>query len=336
METASSTVVFVHVGPHIPSHTADAIRQVARFSLGKIYLVGEERAIKEFDISTDPRLTTVNCEDIGISEMHQEFRRICPFEKKFREGFNTYTTERFFYLSTLVEKLSLNNIFHVENDVMVYADLDDLASRLSKLYHGLALPFDRDDHAVASFVYARNSTAWVRACEFMINFLKQHPDPKLNDMRLLGAIRGVLGPHVADSLPVLPLFHAAPLVNSDGIRSRIPGLLTNHADELGLIFDPAALGQYLGGPDPDNFKKADRNWYNFVRWYRFIRGYDSELPWPGPGFVNTHCVWDVSQYSYEWRADSKGRGIPCMVKDELVVPIANLHLHCKDLARFAR
>ena len=185
----SSSVVFIHLGPAIPAFTADAIKQAARFSTGPLYLVAERAAIKAFALPEVPRIIAIACEDLGISPMHQAFRNCCPLDKSFRDGFWTFTTERFYYLETLVERDNLENVIHLENDVMLYADIDQLVAKASRFYEGLAVPFDNDDRSVPSLLFARRPHALTALCQFIVELLREHPDPSLNDMILLAQAR---------------------------------------------------------------------------------------------------------------------------------------------------
>jgi hypothetical protein len=325
-----SSVVFVHIGPVIPPYAADAIRQAARFSTGPLYLVAERAAIRGFSYTDIPRLVPVTCEDLGYSLLHQEFRRICPFNRSFRAGFATFTTERFFFLASLAERLTLEHVVHLENDVMLYADLDSLKPKLAGLYDGIAVPFDRDDRCIPSFMYCRHSQALSDLCQFIVDRLRAQPDPRLNDMVLLAEAQRRLSPKGLGALPVLPPFHSAPLVNQSGVRASEPALFTQNALQLEIVFDAAAIGQYLGGPDPRNFQAKRRRWYHV-----FKKRKKPPVRWPGPGFVNPDCLYSPALYSYEWRLDAASRLVPYMLQDQASIPIANLHIHSKNLAAFS-
>ncbi len=79
------------------------------------------------------------------------------------------------------------------------------------------------------------------------------------------------------------------------------------------MFDAAAIGQYLGGPDPQNF----------------------EHPRSERSFINESCLFDSSLFTYLWGFDAHGRRVPYMAMKGEQMPIANLHIHCKELAPFS-
>ena len=43
-----AATVFVHIGPEIPAHAADAIRQAVRFGSRSVYLLGNAGAFATF------------------------------------------------------------------------------------------------------------------------------------------------------------------------------------------------------------------------------------------------------------------------------------------------
>ena len=79
--------------------------------------------------------------------------------------------------------------------------------------------------------------------------------------------------------------------------------------EFNSIFDAAAIGQYLGGIDPRN------------------------EPGDTTGFVNETCVIKYNRYNFEWVKEGD-YSLPYIRINGTLVPINNLHIHCKDLKKF--
>ena len=79
--------------------------------------------------------------------------------------------------------------------------------------------------------------------------------------------------------------------------------------EFNSIFDGAAIGQYLGGVDPRN-----------------ITG-DSK------GFVNETCEIKYDKYTFKW-LKKKDDYFPYIEINNKLIPINNLHIHCKSLENF--
>lgn len=77
------------------------------------------------------------------------------------------------------------------------------------------------------------------------------------------------------------------------------------------IFDAAAMGQYIGGADPRNGAKY------------------------GVGFVNETCLVKYNKYKFIWKENDSNVKLPYLLdKNNNYVKIHNLHIHCKDLAKF--
>lgn len=303
------SIVLLHLGPELPDHLADAIAQIVRFNTCPVYLIAERTALAR--TSLPKTVAAVPTDELGISDVHAAFRAISPLDHSFRGGFWTYTTERFFYLSTFARKLGLENVIHIENDVLLYADVGALMPAFTAHYTGLASTFDHDERCIPGILYARTPQALEMLTMFIVNVMHQHRIPRMNDMFLLGLARRALGKAWLDALPIVPDFHRKPFANSLGHTSTEPDLFNRNFTAFGGVFDAAAIGQYLGGIDPLNGGT------------------------PGPGFINETSIFDPSSYSYEWIDDENGRRIPYLVQNEQRCPIISLHIHSKDLARFS-
>jgi hypothetical protein len=251
--------------------------------------------------------------------MLREFAASTRSRRSFRKGFWTYTTQRFFYVAAVAERLGLANVIHLENDVMLYADAAPLGARLSALYGGLAAPFANPEKCIPSLVFGRDPAAWRALCAFILVASKDAALRSLNDMILLAMARRERGPDCLDALPVAPENHEAPPGDSC--------LYQRHASQLEWVFDAAAFGQYLGGPDPRGYRP--RRWYQAL-----FRTRPPVKPWPGPGYVDPDTCIDPSAFGYEWRTDAAGRLTPWLIHQGRATPIANLHMHCKMLRRF--
>ena len=78
-----------------------------------------------------------------------------------------------------------------------------------------------------------------------------------------------------------------------------------------MLFDAAAIGQYLGGIDPNNNGGVIQ-----------------------PGYVSPDCMVDYSVYSFRWIREASGLYVPSVRLDGINVKIHGLHVHSKALANF--
>ena len=89
-----------------------------------------------------------------------------------------------------------------------------------------------------------------------------------------------------------------------------PSRYWQHFEALHMIFDAAALGQYLGGIDPRN------------------------APGPSVGFVNESCIFDPRILRPRMTSDGDGRRVPVVETVSGLHRVANLHIHSKNPAPF--
>ena len=302
-------IVFVHIGPVLPAHLAVAVAQARRFNACPVWLVAPEQALKK--ASLEAGLRTVSCEALGLSGRHRQFHQVATLDRNFRDGFWLHTTGRFFYLETLMARAGLTHVVHLENDVMLYADLQELLPVFDRYYPAMAATFDAPGRCVPGFVYARNATALDRLNRFIVQVFA-HTDRTPNDMALLAGFRSTFGNEALDTLPIVPVGCPHLLAERLGPGSGRGKAFWNRFEPFDSIFDAAAVGQYLGGVDPRNTGGA-----NTV------------------GFINETCVFDPSRYRYQWQRDDRGRRVPFAVDKGGAYRVNNLHIHSKGLERFA-
>lgn len=308
------SLILVHLGARLPAWLGTMIGQVRTFSSCRIVLLAEAGALRNSRLPGVPAPECIATEELGVSAKQREFRRLSPLDRSFRAGFWTYTSERFFVIEWAMEKLGLTQVLHAENDVMLYCCVNELVARLAQLYRGIAATFDNDARCVPGIVYFPERAAAAALTDFYLQLLAQlaaapRPDVVVNDMQVLGALR-MLGPAVADHLPVVPPDYPGPLRSALGHRVLDAGSYSRHFEALGLLFDAAALGQFLGGIDPRNPGDASA------------------------GFVNESCVFDPRLLHPRMVRDAAGRRVPVVQTASGVHRVANLHVHSKNLEAF--
>jgi hypothetical protein len=310
---APPAIVFVHLGAALPPWLDDALFQARLVNTCPIYVVAEAAALNARPLPENMRGLAL--EEIGVSPKHQAFRRMSFLDRSFRGGFWTYTTERFFALESAMAALGMGAVVHLENDVLLYAGLEELAPKLAALYPRLAATFDNDQRCVPGFVYVHEIAALSRLTDFLLaalQALRRLPPQQLqgvNDMVLLGEYRARVPGGLA-LLPVIPADYPAPLRSQIGHVAADAGLYARDCAALGMIFDAAALGQYLGGIDPRNH------------------------PGPTRGFINESALYDPRLLKPRMVSDTDGFRRPVVETAQGLVPVGNLHIHAKDMRDF--
>jgi hypothetical protein len=308
-----ASLVYIHLGRSLPAHLADSIVQTRSFNAETpIFLVAERAAFSTLRIPIEFGITRVELEELGTSDQWEQFRRISRLDRRFRAGFYTLTTERFFVLERIMRALDLRDVIHIENDVMIYFDVAEMNSRLAPLYPNLASTFDNDERCIPGLLYAANADSLRLLLEHINVEVGRRNSHKMNDMRLLGGYRQRRGSAFIDTLPIVPPEYAPRLCSSSGHVPKRPADYSNNFDVLRGLFDAAALGQYLGGIDPRNAPGIST-----------------------VGFINESCVFDPSACRFTFERDAQGRRYPTLSAGGPSWPVYNLHIHSKALERFA-
>lgn len=293
---ADYSIVFVYIGQTIPEYTVYSLNQARLFNPDcPIYLIGNESALKNFPLPAT--IEAVTCESLPPSPDHNRFtKNSYAMSKKWRNGFFFYTSERFLYLSDFIKQKNLKNVFHLENDVLLYADLNELLPVFENHYSGIGATFDNDERCIPGFFYVRDQKSISELGATFANLCKQH----INDMQIIAHF---FYSH-PDSLKLLPV---AP--SNYPLSSAHPKSYSNHLDQFNSLFDAAAFGQYLGGDDPRNNNA-------------------------GPGFINEASLYNPSHFDIDFLPDSQNRRVPFVTYQGKTYRMNNLHIHCKDLKQF--
>lgn len=304
------SIVFIHIGPELPTHLSVAVDQARLFNERcPIFLIANEIAIR----NTAPELlinnvSFITCESLASSTAHTKFRNH-PGHDMGLSGFWRYTSERFFYLEELIRQYNLTDVFHLESDIMLYTNLDDLLPVFKKHYNEMiGATFENDSRCVPGFLYIPNLTP----IEALIDFFPHYANMNQSDMETLALFKDQYHKKFIDHLPIVvseyALLHPLKAQVKDQ-ASKEPQCYSNHIDDFEAIFDGAAWGIYLAGWD-SRFHLAT-----------------------GPGIISKYNVFDPSFFKIEWSVDSRGRKKPLAVYQGKKIPILNLHITNKSMIK---
>jgi hypothetical protein len=145
-----------------------------------------------------------------------------------RHGFWYMASLRLFLLYSYITKFNINNCIHIENDTMIYCNLETLASSFTdKKSYAI---FDSEKRVIPSFIYIYDQNSFRPIIE--------RYDYNKNDMENMALS--------SDILCKLPIY----------IKTK-DSFVGERFDEFNCIFDGAAIGQYLGGIDPLNTQEPN-------------------------------------------------------------------------------
>lgn len=311
------SVVFIHIGKQLPDYIYDSIYQSLLINCNscKHYVIIDDTLIKEFirkcqlfnlDILTKNNVhSTSIIQPIPISILQNFLNNQSNFQmytkqlekynvSSFRDGFWVSTTSRFFYIQAFMQMFQVSNLFHIENDIMMYESFDNICSTMKSDYSSIWMVQDSPNRVVPSILFFPNADLLLKLTNF-IAIHHENSDRFVNDMDILGKFQ--------------PKFTLPFDDNSDK-----------------LIFDGAAIGQYLGGVDlrNTNYELSPQDYFHNKT----------------VGFVNETSVFKPNTCNFSrTNIETNDHLYPLKMflcqRFEKISLVANLHIHSKQLYQFS-
>jgi len=298
------TFAFVHLGrARLPDYAVVAFRQVRTWNPDATIVVLVSRCNLDDARERCLGLATVVDADAYENDTIRTFRAVTTLNGEWRDGFWRLATERLLVLDSFISRhADALPVVHLENDTMLYASARDLVPWLRGGIHASGLTF-----------------ASSKTTQLFSNILI------VNDASVMSTFATFLAERksVADGGydvdwrdNEMGQAHAFSLRHTDTVSTLPATIADAEAQRSALIFDAAAIGSFLGGPDPRNFGHAlgEHAVPAYISHYAGI------------------CPAHIGRISWRKRG---GRWIPTMETDGIVCGIATLHVHAKTLAVFA-
>ena len=175
------------------------------------------------------------------------------------------------------------DIIHIENDVMIYDNLDNLKDKFNK--DKIYLYFYNNETVVPGIMYINNYSNF--------KIILDNYDMNNNDMVNLGKFFNT------------SFIEPFPIISIDNDEN----YFNKNFKFFNSIFDGAAMGQYLGGPDKRNDINADI------------------------GFINEKFIIKFNNYKFYWKKINELWN-PYIEINNNLIKINNLHIHSKALEKF--
>lgn len=294
------SIVLVHLGNTFHEYINTCISQIKSFNEEtEIFIVTSKIHFNKF---TD-KVILISDNELPKTENHLNFIASNKLDTSFRSGFWKSALERFMYIEDVVKLYSLKNIFHFENDVLIYNSLLGINNECIKNNYDMVSTFDNDKRCIPGIVYFKD----INVINLLNIFILKNSN--INDMIILAKFAKDF-PNLVFFFPVVPPNYKFPFLKR--FKSCKIKKYNENFDKFKFVFDAAALGQYLGGIDP-------RNTINHVI---------------NPGFINESALYNVNDFIFYWELDEKNRKIPILFYNSARYKIFNLHIHCKLLSKF--
>ena len=259
----------------------DNITNLLKYGNNDIIVITDK---KFNDFFKDKCVKIVNTEDL----IPNYSTYVSSIKNTFRNGFWELTSYRFIVIYEYMKQYNIDNIIHIENDVLIYKNVDSIKfHNMSKLL----LTMDSKKRCIPGIMFIPNHTILKKSLDIF--------NPKLNDMENFSNCYYNLNEYI-DTLPIFLEYNTNSVTN----------MITKNYKHYNAIFDAAAIGQYLGGIDPQN-KSGDTR-----------------------GFVNETCIINYSHFKFIWKMIDDLK-YPYIIINNNQVPIINLHIHCKNLKMFS-
>lgn len=289
--------VFVQLGAFTPPYIGSNLKRLSLiFPDTDIFLITNNAELSKLKIKG---ITLINYE---TNSQHQLLLEKLNHKLNFRQGFWRYSFERLMALTEFQIRYKIDRLLHLESDVLVFPNLPlEIIKNQNKLYWCQY----NSNLDVASLLYSPST----QSAEFLQqNILKEL---KVNfahtDMTILNTIR-------KKNLSEVCTFPSAPSRESHLINANSNFQLNTHSDIYSKfkvfkgIFDPAAIGVWLFGKNPENHQG-------------FLKLHDEWLIESGDSYI------DPSKTKYVFQSD----GLLFLSNDSELIPIYNVHVHSKDV-----
>ena len=279
-------IILVSVG-NFQEYILDNIYNLSLFGNCDVTVITNAQFFEKFRDLPIP-VELVDCNNLSDGDFNMESK----LDQSFRNGFWHLCSLRLFYVYSYMKTSGAEHCIHLENDVLTYVNFDAMQPKFkeNKVY----ATFDSPTRVIPGILYIPNHAAFAPIID---NY-----NGRLNDMENLARFdKSVILP-----LPIFPSILPGDTNNN----------YTTYFHDFQCIFDAAAMGQYLGGVNPEN------------------------QPGDTRGFVNETCVVKYNAFKFEWIAcvvkynDFPGLFIPTLIVNNKRYNICNLHIHSKRLTGF--
>jgi len=284
--------ILAHIGK-IPTHLKYCIEQYYKFNDEKLTLLTNRNNLNKVE----------NVDIVPIEEYYSD--KITEFNSLYNYDSNNFwsvTATRLFYIENFMKKNDIDDVFHFENDVLIYENISDIKNKFVELYKNIAITTGGVDKSMTGFMFIKNYESLSLMTDFFIETLRKYGVvgtqrkygmDMVNEMTLMKFYGVEKGEDYITNLPILPT-----------------GEFSKHFESFDSLFDPASWGQFVGGT---------RN--------------------EGPGAKpSDHYIGQMlinnPEYNVIWKVDGKNRKIPYFKFGDKEVRINNLHIHSKNLKKY--
>ena len=331
-------LVYVHIGKVLPECFLDTIYQsiLTNYNKVKIYILVDDELINDLkdsvlklnkiylksdtEINFDLQFTFIK-NSLLERHLHNQsttlyalytkyINTLQRFELNFRSNFWISTSKRFYYILALIDIFDLKDVFHIENDIMLYEDLNKVYKSLSDVTK-MNVVKDSHSRVIPSIIFIPDYNSLLNLVTFMSDTLDRSSE-FINDMTLLGNYT-----NTKDGLNSVNTFNIFP------------------KKEMKYVFDGAAIGQYLEGVDIKNLKglpdDTESQQYKIIKFNNPSRGFINETSDYKP---NTSIFYYKLCHVSHLKVPMYVLLVGPKEGDNYHSIVSNIHIHSKQLYKF--
>lgn len=236
----SVDLILVHSGNKFPFYINNTIRLAKKY-ISNIHIIIDQQFIDFIEDKSCIIVPSNNLEDFRYQTYN-----IKNYDTKFRDNFFTRTSSRFILLDNYITKNNISSCFHIENDIAVFSDLQEIKIKLDQTIYDTAIIMDHPRRCVPSIIWLKNNISSKRLANFIYDY------NTLDDMKNL-AQYFLQNRNLVINLPIIPFN----LIDRDSNIN-----FGNYFNIFDSIFDGAAIGQYLYGIHTEDIDKNTSGFIN--------------------------------------------------------------------------
>ena len=242
-------IILVHSGSKKINYVIYTLKHLIKFKNHNIYFIADTKTInflKKFNFNN--KINLINIKSLKLGESHIKFRANTRLDKKSFGGFWFKTLDRFFLMQNFCEKIKLDNIIHIENDVLIFQDLSKFKKVFQKFYN-IGMTFLNFNLCVPGFVYFKNYKKLNFLCDYITDQNKYFFQKKnKTDMYILGQLYNQYKNNEKLKIRLLPTM-TPDLAKINNIYVKKYSPFYKYHKYFDCIFDACAIGQKIGGLD---------------------------------------------------------------------------------------
>jgi hypothetical protein len=132
-------------------------------------------------------------------------------------------------------KYNLENVFSFDNDVLIYCDMKEISKQIENRYTRTGITPDSKQTMVLGMIYIKNVDAFKDITNILWSIMNTDQGRLMIDMNLWNQLYKLNGEEYVGILPTW-----------------VDGSFSQNNEEIGGIFNPSSIGQFLLGCDNGN------------------------------------------------------------------------------------